>query len=380
MSTTRQRWRGRTRLVAVVAAAATALVAASLAASASSGTKADPVTVRVVLGPYLDLMPWNVAHAKGFDKAQGIDLHLTLNTVQSNVAATIRRGDADIGWSCTACIVPLLKKVPDLRDFMITDLFKGFVVVGRNGSLTYNSLVKKEGADKAKKDVVASFKGKTFVLVGALFQSLLESSLAQAGLTLKDVKVLNFADEAKGALAYIRGSGDYYLGGLPTTNKLLTDPCCRGKFVEVGAQPILGPGGLWYSSMFTTKQWLAANQETALKLMAVWYHTMKFMRDKPEEAFPILRATLNKAAATNFTPAQVRFAGTVRILFQTLAEAKSIEFDPKVSTYYGLGVKHYAVPSTLPAGTSPYTYFVYGPWFRMFNARTDLVRYANANS
>lgn len=347
-------------------------------ASAGGGGK-DTKTIKIAIGPYVDHVPWLLAHEQGFDSDLGINLETpTLNNVAS-ITAGLKRGDLQAGWSCHACNMPLIKAYPGLRDFLVQNQFKGFVVIGRKGKTdTFDDLSKSVGDAQAKSQIIQSFKGKTFVILGAHFKTLLQGMLDQEGLTLDDVKILDFADEAKSGLAFLRGEGDYYLGGLPTATKLLLDE--SEDYVAVGAREILGPGGLWYSSYIADEGWLSKNQDLAEKLIAIWYRTTRFMREHPDEALPFLRDELNKRAATKFDEDTFKLQATKLIHFHTYPEAQETVFNPQSDLYWKLGVDHYAELSKadLPEDFDVDTVFVDEEYFKRFLASKDLVKYVDS--
>src|SRR5262245_24335663 len=124
---------------AVVAVGTAAVVAAlAVAAQATPRTPAHAAraaegTVKMAVGPYLDYMPWLVAHQLGIDKQFGLDISATTLQTPQLAGPQLRRGDLDVAYSCQACNFAILKQIPELRDWMITNQFKGFAVIGRKG-------------------------------------------------------------------------------------------------------------------------------------------------------------------------------------------------------------------------------------------------------
>lgn len=297
--------------------------------------------VTLAQGPFLDNTPWVVAKDLGIDKEFGVNLVNRPAPAPQVVLRSMVRGDLDGGSSCEPCEYPFMKKVPDLRDWLITDQFKGFIVVGRKGETeTYDELVK-SGMDPeaARQKILTSFRGKTFNLgqVG-LLDSLITTALQDAGVDPKDVKIQNFADDAKAALAFRGGNGDYYMGSLPQETKLV-----RGepdKFVNVGGQEILGAGGLWYSSMVGLDK-LTKDRDLMMRLYGIWYRTMRYIKEKPDTAIPHLTDAINKAAAARFTPDEVQFLLKNFIRYMTVDEAKDTVFNPSSPLYHGVSLDFY---------------------------------------
>jgi ABC-type nitrate/sulfonate/bicarbonate transport system substrate-binding protein len=369
-----------------VVAVGTAAVVAALAVAAQATPKAsvhaaraDDVTVKMAVGPYLDYMPWLVAHQLGIDKQFGLDISATTLQTPQLAGPQLRRGDLDVAYSCQACNFAILKQIPELRDWMITNQFKGFAVIGRKGQTkAYEQFAKGSTPIAARRATLKQFEGAEFVMVSANFKALLDGALSEVGLDPSQVKIIDFADDSKAALAFIRGTGDYYMGSLPQETKMLQDS--PDKFVKVGGHEILGPGGLWYSTAIALQPWLEANSDTALRLMGVWYRTMRYLKERQGTTVPLMTKYINERAAAKFDPATVKFLINNLISFATLQEAAATTFNPSSIAYNARSVNHYAKGNAkvLPADYKASTYFVEGPWFKKFQARKDLIKMVNA--
>ena len=200
----------------------------------------------------------------------------------------------------------------------------------------------------------------------------------EVGLDPSKVKIVDFADDSKAALAFIRGTGDFYMGSLPQETKMLQD--FPDKFAKVGGHEILGPGGLWYSSAIALQPWLNENQDTALKLMGVWYRTMRYLKARQDETVPLMTKHINDRTASKFEPEKVKFLINNLIGFATLRQAATSTFNPSSNAYNGKSVDHYAKRNAkvLPSDYKASTYFTEGAWFAKFQARSDLVEKVNA--
>jgi ABC-type nitrate/sulfonate/bicarbonate transport system substrate-binding protein len=327
--------------VAVLLGAAALTTAGCGGEDDDSGSGSGTKQVTLAQGPFLDNLPWVVAKDLGIDKEFGVNLVNRPAPAPQVVLRSMVRGDLDAGSSCEPCEYPFMKKVPDLRDWLITDQFKGFIVVGRKGETeTFDGLVD-EGADPetARQKVLGSFRGKTFNLgqVG-LLDSLITTALEDGGVDPEAVEIRNFADDAKAALAFRGGSGDYYMGSLPQETKLL-----RGepdKFVNVGGQEILGAGGLWYSSMVGLDKF-TADHDLMMRLYGIWYRTMRYIKEQPDVAVPKLTDAINQAAAARFTPEEVQFLLKKFIRYMSVKEAQETVFNPSSPLYHGVSLDFY---------------------------------------
>lgn len=370
------RLRAATKLLGVVVAAF--VIASCSSASGGSSNASKVETVRIGSGPYFEYQPWVVAHELGLDKQQGLDLQISNIASTQTAALAAKRGDLDIVASCHACDFPIFKAVPDLQDFMITDQFKGFILVGRKGAAqTFTDLSGKVGADTAKQQILQSLKGKTFVMHKVSYESLLTAALDQVGLSANDIKIADFPDDASAGLAFSRGEGDYYIGSLPQEAKLLQSP---DQYVNVGGTDILGPAGLWYSTMASTSGWLGAHKATVNKLLAVWYRTMTYLKQQPDKVMPIFTKAINKAAASNLPEDQVKYIVTNLDFFPTLDEAKSSVYGHSSPLYFQKSVTFYEQgnKSVLPSNFDASRSIVDEKYFNDFNGEKALVDWANA--
>lgn len=366
---------------------ATVLVAAVIGCGGSSqssstggdtGNGSSLTTVKVGDGPYLDYVGWGLADKLGFAKEFGLKLDFTEFASPNDAVKQIARGGMDVAYDSHPAVVPILAQTPQLRNWMITDQFEGFRIIGRKGeAVTYDDLEKKVGKEEAVKQVLESWKGKKFVIVGALFKGLVDGALQQIGSSIKDVQVVDFANDAQAAQAFIGGTGDYYTGSLPQTTKMLFEH--GDKFVSSGGTDVLGPGGLWFSTMVTSDGYVAEHQDTLVRMLATWYRAMKYLKEQPDKAIPMIRDQLNKSAAAAFTDDQIKFLVSNLVDLMTYEQAKDITFNPASDRYWRISLDHYVKVNqgTLPDGFQADKYFLDEQLFKKLEARKDLVAKIN---
>ncbi|MBB3594914.1 ABC-type nitrate/sulfonate/bicarbonate transport system substrate-binding protein [Rhizobium sp. BK529] len=351
-------------------------VSAGMLFAANAANAEELKTVKIGITPYFDYMPWVLAKDMGLDQQLGLNFELvTVATTPQGVAA-MRQGSVDVVSSCHVCDFPLYKSVPSLRSWLITDQFKGFIIIGRTGTETYESVVAGSDPQLAKEKILKGFSGKTFALMPASFRPLLSSALSQVGMKYEDVKILEFGDDAAAALAFQRGEGDYYMGSLTQEIKLLARP---DKYVNVGGQEILGPAGLWYSTMVSSQEWLNANEDTVLKMSAIWSRLARYMNEKYDETAPKLIAVNNERAAASFTPEDFKIMFGL-LTFPTLDVAGKTVFNPESDLYWKRSVSFYEQKnaSDLPAGVKADDKALEEVYFQKLKANAKLVEWINA--
>jgi ABC-type nitrate/sulfonate/bicarbonate transport system substrate-binding protein len=346
----------KNRLSKAIIASVAVITVASLTGCAQGSTAADgdeTTTVQVGIAPYFEYQPWIVADKLGLDEEQGIDLQFTNFAGTDKAVIAAYRGDVDIAANCLACSLPLMEQVPELEDWMITNQFKGFIVIGRTGKTeTFAQLSESAGEEEAKEAILESMKGKSFAMRSASYKALVIAALDQVGLTIDDIKIIDFQSDSQAALAYAGGTGDFYIGSLPEEAKLLSEP---EKYVNVGGTEVLGDAGLWFSSMAAKGSWLEENTETTDKLLAIWYRTMRYMAEEPDSTLPLFADAINEAAASKLPLSEITTITTELERFATLDQAEAEFYNPSSPTYYKKSLDFYVEGNkdVLPADYDP---------------------------
>lgn len=372
-----RRWRGRLALVS--AAAAVAVIAVS--GCGGSGSAAGLTAVRIGLQPDFDYMVFPAAHELGLDRQQGLNFAISYYDQVGPEVQAMARGSVDMVSSCHSCDFAYYKSMPTLRDVIITDQFKGFIVVGRRGAPSYEKLTAAgQSAESARAAVYSYMKGRTFDIDKATFGALLNSMLAYAHLSASAVKVHDYSSDATAATAFLANAGDFYMGALPQEARLLLNFPDRA--TNMGGTGILGPAGLWYSTMATTQPWLASNHQVALKVLAISLRIAKILAVRPQQVIPIITSTLNEHSGSNFTNAQTSAQISSFISFTTLENGKNTVFNPNSSLFWQNSVNYYAAQDRasgiLPAGANPATFNVDENLFKELLANQKLVSWINA--
>jgi len=193
------------------------------------------------------------------------------------------------------------------------------------------------GAEKAKEYRLNEFKGKTFCIIPQR-KPLIMDTIAQIGLTDKDVKFMNFGDDQKAATAFLSGTGDYYIGSLPQQQKLVK---MEDKFVDAGGSDILGPAGLWYDTMISTDRFMKDNCEAALRTIATMYATIKEFDKDPGKFAEIASKKLSEIAGAKFTVEDYLEFQTRYDDFLSIEECKEGLYNKGSSLYWKHPVDYY---------------------------------------
>jgi ABC-type nitrate/sulfonate/bicarbonate transport system substrate-binding protein len=338
-----------------------------------------PVVVRVAMTPFFDYQFFSVAKEYGWDKELGLDLQSTWLTQSGPSIEALAAGSVDTVNTCVVCNFSFHEAVPEMMDFLTVNQFKGFVVIGRKGEArTYADFLAELGTpDAALKATLEQFRGKTWPEYSANYGPLISGMLSQADLTLDDITMVTFADDEKAALAMIGGTGDFYMGGLPSEINLLQNH--PDEFVLIGGAELLGPAGLWYSQVAATDSWLAANEDAALKIMAMSYRYNRYIQEKRDTVMPIVVEAMNAHSGTGTTAEDLGFVFDTFLEFRTYQQDQETTYNPDSPLYWAVSAEYYVGSSTdLPAGFDYRTYNPLDEWFAKFLARQDLLDWVDA--
>ncbi|MBF4768768.1 ABC transporter substrate-binding protein [Nocardioides agariphilus] len=329
--------------------------------SQDSDSDSSLTTVKIHTEPYYDYKFFDVAHELGIDKEFGLNIE-TVTSAQQFSYQPLVRGDADIAASCPTCIIPVLANQPDLKDFMVNQEFRGFVPVGRaeNGvgvKKGYDQFLEESNGDEeaAMTAWVKSLKGSSWAIASAIQAPNMRLMLAKGGLTLDDVKVIDFPNETTSALAFINGEGDYYFGSLPQTLRLVTAPELKDNFVTAGTYKLFPPA---FGNFAATQKWLDENEDTALRLWAVWLRAVRYLNEQPDAALGIIAESVKEATGGLFTPEQTKVALTEFNFYPTVDEVQKTFFDADApanyqkanAEVYGAAAASGTIPESMASG------------------------------
>lgn len=359
---------------------ATTPVAQPTVAEVQETTQPEPTkemeiyTVKVGRTPFFDYQFFEVAHAFGWDNELGIKFEDTWLTQSGPSMQALANGSIDMAGSCIVCNYPFYESIPELRNFMTVNQFKGFVVIGRQGqSKSYEDFMTElNDPEAARNATIQQFKGKTFPIYEANYMPLLTAVLEQGGLTISDVTTINFPDDEKAALAMIGGEGDFYIGGLPSEINLLQNH--SEDFKLIGGSEILGPAGLWYSNITATEDWLADNEEVALRIMAMSYRYNRYIQDDIDKVLPLVAEAMNAHSGVATSVEDLKFVFDTFLEFRTYQQDAETTYNPESDLYWEASAAYYVAKSTeLPQGADFKLQNPLNEWFKKFLDRKDLL-------
>ena len=357
-----------------------ALAGGMLPMTASSDADAQELEeIRFGLGPYFEYQPWAISKDLGLDKEMGFDFVLqTVNKVAHAVAG-LQSGQYHLTMSCQTCTIPFYENVPTLRNWMVTNQFKGFAIIGRRGETpTYAELAPESGSRESEGRSPALNEGQDLRHRegqprphGGFGAS---AGRALASTTWKFSTSRTIRRPASPSRAARVTS---IPGRLPQQIRLLT---VGDEYVNVGGHEILGPAGLWYSTMLSDQTWLEESEERTLKLLAIWYRTMRYVEERFDYALPIWTASLNERMGSDtFSVDQTRVAIEQFEFFPTMEEAAEGVFNRESDLSWRNSVDHY-LPNVenVPTDFNVDDYEVHSKYYDALRANEELVAWINA--
>lgn len=311
------------------------LIGATLAAglALSIGARAEDQTVRIATLPYMDYTVFVAAHELGMDKELGLDFEFIQFPLEPAAAQALIRGDIDVGQGALAPLTTIFPQAPELRVLLTNNQFKGLIFVGRDGAIkTFDETLAANGGDfeAARRETLEQFKGKTLTLVKASFEGTVKGVLEDVGVSMDDVEILDFPDDAQAALAFMRGTGDLYIGSLPQEMRLLSEP----GYVAVAGAEALGPAGLFFANTLTTDAYLTAHPEVAKKLLAIHFRLARYLREQPDKPLQLMLDYLNQSAGSAMSFEDGLQALKRFIVFQTMEDVEGGVYDPESPNYW----------------------------------------------
>lgn len=309
----------------------------TMAEKSRESGEAELTKVRVGIAPYPMFIFWIPVHELGIDKEFGLDIEVTEYAMSLPAAQAMIHGDVDICPSCHNEHIAAMAGAPQLEQLGTLGYFKGFIFVGRKGEWkSIDELVAELGPEKAKETRLKEFKGKSFVGIPQR-KPLIIDAIAQVGLTEDDITLMKFADDQKGATAFIKGKGDISIGGLPQAKRLLGMP---DQYVNIGGDEILGPAGLWYDTNITTKKFITGNRETCLRAMAAFYRAIRLFDKDPTIMSEIASKALSRMTGGEFSEEDWIEMQTKYDDFVSIEEAKEGYFNPDSPLYWRIAVDY----------------------------------------
>ena len=314
-----------------VAAGIVGLVGAAHTASAENKE------VKIGLAAYQDLLSLTIAKEMGWDLEEGLDF-VFIETEWREGHEFLASGAVDFTSSCDGDEVSRAEKIPDIALSNLLYLFAahGVAVRGDSGMKTYWEY---RGEGLGKKEAItatmAQLKGSTIILTKGLgMDAALKKAAEEAGLTYPDDFELIDMSHFEGLAAFLGGSGDGYIGGIPQRlragkegAKILFDE-------SIYAESVLHCG------LATRLGYIEANPEVPIKIQKIMFRILQYVERNPREALTHIVDEVNKRTAANMTYEELHAAWNEMEFFPSNARwAFTTAVSPEGAQYWRAGLE-----------------------------------------
>jgi ABC-type nitrate/sulfonate/bicarbonate transport system substrate-binding protein len=303
------------------------LLAATLAACLPLVVQAaDKGLTKITIGlsPFQDTLLPIVGKEKGWFADEGLDVDfkpLAWNAIMPAVAS----GAVDVAVNNTTGVVSVFNKQPDIVFWYPWNIFaEGAALMGRpNIGLKSAKDFEKEGLSHkdAVKATIQQLKGKTIVTtMGSDMGKAVVEATRNNGLSRDAFKIIDM-DPDEGLAAFISGSGEAYLGGIPQRTRLNSEGYLT---LITGADLAPLPLNGWV----TTKQFADKNADALLKLQHVMFKIIRYTNANQDEVAKMITDRLNTETGAKMTTEDFkRFWNEIEVYPKNAAEAKTEMLD-----------------------------------------------------
>ena len=295
-----------------------ALLVLAAFSSFASGTNEGkaPVTgeltkIRMGIIPFQDFYPFEFAKQKGWFAEVGIDAEFLDFQFFPDATEALAAGAIDLAPQEVAALMPVVNKFPNLRLIIPVHVFdNGFAIMIRpDGPFkTYDDLLLQYNGDvkKAEYETARQLQGKTVVTTGNTDMELgvYAASVKVGGLDWKkDIKIIDM-DPNQGLAAFLSGTGDAYIGGIPQRLGAL-----KQGMKELITGSHLGPGSVPLVGYATTQEFIDKHYDALLRVLYVWNRTNRYIAENPaqtEEGGFFITQKLNEKTGAHMAPSDFK--------------------------------------------------------------------------
>jgi len=251
------------------------------------------------ISPFPDTYMPYLGKIKGWYAEEGLSVDFKiLGWTEIQEALSSSANDRiDLGINNISSIVATNHKNPELIFYYGNNTFdNGFALMMRsNGKLKSLEQFINSGLseNEAIKKVGKQLKGKTIITTANTDMEQGVAALAKKGELdfQKDIKIINLNPD-DGLLAFLSGTGDAYIGGIPQRNK-----ATEHGMTEMITGFSLGPPPI--NGIVTTKSFIENNEESLLKILKVWFKIVNYTNDNLDEVAELMISELNKKTGSS---------------------------------------------------------------------------------
>ncbi len=282
-----------------------ALAAGMLIASTHGAVSATPpagtlTNIRIGISPFQDTLLPIIGEEKGWFKQAG--LNVSFQTLAWNaVMPALASNSVDVAVYNTTGIISVYSKMPNAVFLYPWNIFsEGQALMGRPGlGLKTVKDFEKEGKSHADavKATIQQIKGKTVITtMGSDMGKSVMDVTANNGIAKSDFDIVDM-DPDQGMAAFLSGSGDMYVGGIPQRSRLEHEG-----YTTMLVGPDLAPVPI--NGWVTTQEFAAKNEDALLRLQHVMFRIIRYTDAHTQDAGKIITDKLNSETGSNMSVAE----------------------------------------------------------------------------
>lgn len=285
---------------AVVPAVALAIVLAGCSSGGATQTKSSSsglTELTVGISPFQDTYLPIIGQDKGWFKEAGLDVKLKSLAWNAIMPAVIS-GDVDMAVNNTTGVVSVANADPDVvYAYGWNPFTQGSALMIRpsSGLKTVDEIEKTASDHKtARIDAIRALKGKTIVTtLSTDMGKQISEALQSVGMSQSDVKFVDMDPDA-GLAAFLTGTGDAYLGGVPQRAKALSEGMLIGlSGPDLAAPPING--------IIAKRDFVDKNQSSLLAFINVMHRIIRYCDAETDACGTTITDRLNKETGGGLT-------------------------------------------------------------------------------
>jgi ABC-type nitrate/sulfonate/bicarbonate transport system substrate-binding protein len=340
-----RKWSAWVPIAMLMALCAVALGACGSDDSSSSSTESgstasapagETAKVRFAAGPVFDAQLPAVGLEKGYFDEVGIDAEVRTAVELAQGTQALAAGSLDFAFQSLDVTIPQARTLDSVGWARIDDLWYGLSLVGRDGDFkTFDEFVE-EGEDpkKALVSTLEQLRGKTLITFFRQWEGSLNGLLESVDLGSAD-EFFNIVDMPfqEGAVAFLRGEGDIYMGDLPGTFRVLEDD---GVELTSARDWPPFPGSYIYVGWVANKDWMVENEDTYMRVMGVLFRIADDLSPRTleanklqDEALTVMYERVNEESGASFDLDAARWVNKDVSPWLTVDEMGEVLFDPK---------------------------------------------------
>lgn len=291
-----------TRTLAAVATATVAVLgltscAGSTGTAETPGAENELTPVNIGISPFQDTYLPIIGQDMGWFEEAGLDVELTSLAWNAAMPALIS-GDVDIAVNNTTSVVSVANADPEVvYAYGWNPFTEGSALMIRPDSdlESIDELEESLGdRDEARTAMIESLGGKTIVTtLSTDMGKQINDALASVGMDETDVTFVDM-DPDTGLAAFLSGTGDAYLGGVPQRAKALDEGMVIGlSGPDLAAPPINGA--------VTTRSFVEENEAALLSFIDVMHRIIRYCDAETDACGKTITDRLNEETAAGLT-------------------------------------------------------------------------------